>query len=117
MTNNEDPNSENLRNEEEIKQNAEEAGKLLNQDEKTNPVKHALIKENNPTSADDLSALHNTHEVGTSGGDQRAPDTKPDEDPANPKTPVPVEEPAPNKGDTKPAHEDPDNEPKIHTRK
>jgi hypothetical protein len=35
-------------------------------------VKKALIKENSPTTPEDLSHLHNTIEIGTSGGDQRA---------------------------------------------
>jgi hypothetical protein len=37
-------------------------------------------KERQPTRAEDLSSIHNTHEVGTSGGDQRAKDDKPLQD-------------------------------------
>lgn len=35
-------------------------------------VKAALKKERQPVSAEDLSALQNTSETGTTGGDQRA---------------------------------------------
>lgn len=35
-------------------------------------VKEALKKENSPTTPEDLSHLHNTSAIGTSGGDQRA---------------------------------------------
>lgn len=35
-------------------------------------VKDALKKENSPTTPEDLSHLHNTNSIGTSGGDQRA---------------------------------------------
>ena len=37
-------------------------------------VTAATKKEKQPVTPDDLSAIHNTHEVGTSGGDQRARD-------------------------------------------
>lgn len=37
-------------------------------------AKAAQKKEKQPANAEDLSPLHNTHEVGTAGGDQRAPD-------------------------------------------
>ena len=40
-------------------------------------VNDALIKEDQPTSVADLSPLQNTHQVGTSGGDQRDYDIKP----------------------------------------
>ena len=46
----------------------------------------AQNKERQPTRAEDLSSIHNTHEVGTSGGDQRTKDDAPlqetPEDPA-----------------------------------
>ncbi len=35
-------------------------------------VKAALQKENSPSTPEDLSHLHNTVAIGTSGGDQRA---------------------------------------------
>ena len=35
-------------------------------------VKEALKKEKSPTTPEDLSHLHNTIAIGTSGGDQRA---------------------------------------------
>lgn len=35
-------------------------------------VKDALIKENSPTTPEDLSHLHDTVAIGTTGGDQRA---------------------------------------------
>ena len=40
-------------------------------------VKDALKKEKQPTFDADLSPLQNTHQVGTSGGDQRDNDIKP----------------------------------------
>ncbi len=64
-----------------------------------NPVDQALRKEKQPTSSEDLAPIHNTHEIGTSGGDQRAPDKQPpvppaeDDQPGQPVPPVPVEEP------------------------
>lgn len=49
-----------------------------------NPVvKEALKKENQPARAGDLSHLHDTHEIGTSGGDQRAKDTESPADEGN----------------------------------
>ncbi len=67
---------------------------------KNTPVDQALKKEKQPTSPEDLSELHNTHEIGTSGGDQRAPDVEPEkneeedsEQPGKPVRPIPVEEP------------------------
>ena len=48
------------------------------EDGKNDPsVNAALIKENQPKSNADLSPLQNTHQVGTSGGDQRDNDIKP----------------------------------------
>jgi len=38
---------------------------------------NALVKERQPSMAGDLSSIHNTHEVGTSGGDQRSNDLDP----------------------------------------
>ena len=46
--------------------------KILNDASKDSAVKEALKKEKQPVSTDDLSAVHNTTEIGTSGGDQRA---------------------------------------------
>ncbi|MEO6230657.1 MAG: hypothetical protein ABJB11_01380 [Ferruginibacter sp.] len=125
MTNDENSNSDAPKNEKEIKQTAYEAGKLMKETEKSNPVKDALKKETNPTSADDLSAIHNTHEVGTSGGDQRAPDNEAvknplnkddnDNDPAAPQKPSPVEEPETEPGESEIVYDDPAIDPKIHT--
>jgi hypothetical protein len=42
-----------------------------------NPPDNALVKERQPSVAGDLSSIHDTHEVGTSGGDQRANDQDP----------------------------------------
>ncbi|CAN5451976.1 hypothetical protein BH11BAC3_BH11BAC3_14120 [soil metagenome] len=125
MTNDENANSEAPRNEKEIKQSAYEAGKLMKEEEKSNPVKDALKKEISPTSADDLSAIHNTHEVGTSGGDQRAPDNQAvknpsklndyDNDPGTPPKPAPVEEPEAAPGDSSIIYDDPGTDPEINT--
>jgi len=35
-------------------------------------VKDALLKEKQPATPDDLSPVHNTKEIGTTGGDQRS---------------------------------------------
>lgn len=67
--------------------------------ENDNPVKQASKKERQPGAAEDLSSIHDTHAVGTSGGDQREPDREApsnDDDPAQPgkpQKPIPVEEP------------------------
>lgn len=120
MTNNENANSVSPGNEKEIKQHANEAGKLMKQDIENNPVKEALKKEISPTSADDLSVIHNTHEVGTSGGDQREPDIEPvkkplnendkDDNPFAPQKPLPVEEPETHSKNPQPIYEEPDHQ-------
>ena len=46
-------------------------------DGQDNPPDNALVKERQPSTAEDLSSIHDTHEVGTSGGDQRANDQDP----------------------------------------
>lgn len=54
---------------EELKENLEQG--------KNDPsVKDALKKEKQPSNLDDLSPIHNTREIGTSGGDQRASETE-----------------------------------------
>jgi hypothetical protein len=37
----------------------------------------SLVKERQPSMAGDLSSIHDTHEVGTAGGDQRSNDLDP----------------------------------------
>jgi hypothetical protein len=42
-------------------------------------VQQALKKEEQPAKPGDLSPIHNTKEMGTSGGDQREKETNPDD--------------------------------------
>jgi hypothetical protein len=86
---------------------------------KKTPVDQALVKEKQPTSPEDLSAVHNTHEIGTSGGDQRAPDVEPEkkeeeesEQPGKPVRPIPVEEPGEGAA-PEVEYDDPKNEPPM----
>ncbi|MEO6722159.1 MAG: hypothetical protein ABIN67_17465 [Ferruginibacter sp.] len=77
----------------------------------TDSIKQAQLKEHQPARSSDLSSIHNTHEVGTAGGDQRANDTDPEQGAKqgrpvitnlddNQVEPAPVEEPN-NKPDIK----------------
>ena len=84
------------------------------------PINQALKKEKQPTSPDDLSPIHNTHEIGTSGGDQRAPDVSPpapeaeDDQPGKPVRPIPVEEPGDGAA-PEIEYDEPSKEPPVHT--
>ena len=86
----------------------------------SNPVDQALKKEKQPSSAEDLSDIHNTHEIGTSGGDQRAPDVAPpvpegeDDQPGKPVRPIPVEEPGEGSA-PEIEYDEPGKEPPVHT--
>ena len=88
----------------------ERATDLLGEGDK-NSDEQEPVKEQQPSREGDLSPVHNTHEVGTSGGDQRAKDTEPEHDMKKGEAvitnldkeevePAPVEEPG-NKADIK----------------
>jgi len=58
-------------------QNEGEIKKTFKEAKNDPAVKQAMKKEKQPGGADDLSPLHNTREIGTSGGDQRAREVDP----------------------------------------
>lgn len=58
------------------KENVEEIKEALKQAKNDPSVIDALKKEKQPETTDDLSPLHNTREIGTAGGDQRASETE-----------------------------------------
>ncbi len=65
------------------KENLEEIKETLKQAKNDPAVKEALKKEKQPVTTDDLSPLHNTREIGTTGGDQRASETELNDPAAN----------------------------------
>lgn len=53
-----------------------EQAKALEKTGNDSSAKAAEKKEKQPSRPEDLSPIHNTHEIGTSGGDQRAKDSE-----------------------------------------
>ena len=58
----------------EEQENTKEVKETLREAKNDSSVTSAAKKEKQPMNPGDLSPIHNTHEVGTSGGDQRARD-------------------------------------------
>ena len=58
----------------EEQENTKEVKETLREAKNDSSVASAIKKEKQPVNPGDLSPIHNTHEVGTSGGDQRARD-------------------------------------------
>ncbi|MEO5893322.1 MAG: hypothetical protein ABIQ31_23930 [Ferruginibacter sp.] len=60
-------------------QDRQELKETLDEGKNNAAVKDALKKEKQPQTPEDLSPLHNNREIGTSGGDQRASESEPNE--------------------------------------
>ena len=105
---------------------------MTNEEQRRNPsdesgpqndaVKQALKKEGQPARPEDLSPLHDNHQVGSSGGDQREPDKDvpepknegDDQQPGKPVRPIPVEEPGEGSA-PKVEYDEPDKKPSENT--
>ncbi|MEJ7589824.1 MAG: hypothetical protein WKI04_19910 [Ferruginibacter sp.] len=59
--------------------NTNEIDETLKEGKKDPSVQEALKKERQPGRSEDLSPLHNTREIGTSGGDQRVKESDKDQ--------------------------------------
>ena len=121
-------------NDEMPQQNIEEAqkaqekavGETMERAGQDNSVEQAAKKERQPTNAGELSSIHNTHSIGTAGGDQREKDADsstgaPEGRPVittlghEPVQPPPVEEPAIKRPPIE--DEEPGKETPLHTEK